>query len=159
MKFKEGDYVRVVEREQTPADVKSGLYYPFFAGLSGTVDRIYDTEVCIKVDLDTLPKDVLKRHLSIQDSIKRKWLAGLSGEARNRLTGDDRKFDLSYTLLVQESDLEAATPSERPAILMSADTTPDDEAVVDAIKPVTSDDLEAAESEYLKEREQLKNQN
>ena len=115
MKVKEGEYVKIVEREVTPADVKGGSFYPYFCGIAGTVDRVYDQEVCLKVDLETLPQDVLKRHLDIQESIKRKWLNGLSGEARNRLTPAEKQFQLSYTILVQSSDLEKAKPGEAKA--------------------------------------------
>jgi ribosomal protein L21E len=138
MKFKEGDYVRVISREQTPEDIKNGTYYPHFAGLSGTVDRIYDETICIKVDTESLPKDVLKRHQDVEDSIRRKWLNSLSGEARNRLSAEDRRFDLSYTILVQNEDLEAAKPAPKPK---------------DEPRPVKSTDLDAAEEEFLKARE------
>jgi hypothetical protein len=110
MKFKEGDYVKIIERDPTPADVKNGTYYPYFCGLSGTVDKVYDTEICLKVDPETLPEDVLKRHTDIQESIKRKWLNSLSGEARNRLTPEDKRFELAYTILVQSDDLEKSKP-------------------------------------------------
>lgn len=106
MKFKEGDYVRIIEREAAPADAKTGTFYPYFCGLAGTVDRVYGKEVCVKVEPSTLPEDVLKRHLSIQESMRRKWLNGLSGEARNRLTPAEKRFELAYTVLVQSADLE-----------------------------------------------------
>ena len=120
MKFKEGDYVKITAREVTPNDLKNGTYYPYFCDLAGTVDRIYDKEICIKVDLDTLPESMLKRHLDVQESIRRKWLNGLSGEARNRLTSEEKRFDLSYTILVQSVDLEKAKPGTvKPAEIKS----------------------------------------
>lgn len=107
MKIKEGDYVRVIPRECTPADAKNGLFYGYFGGLCGTVVRIYEgDEVCLNVDLETLPPDILKRHIEIQESIKRKWLNGLSNEARNHLTSEEKHFELSYTILVSASDIE-----------------------------------------------------
>ncbi len=114
MKFKEGDYVKIVDREVTPTDVKSGSYYPYFRGLAGVVDKVYDGEVSLRVDLDTLPESILKRHLEIQESMKRKWLNNLSGEVRNRLTPEEKQFNLSYTILVQAVDLEKAKPGEKP---------------------------------------------
>lgn len=144
MKFKLGDSVRIVTREQTPADVKSGTFYPFYCGLCGTIDRIYDEEVCVLVDLDSLPEDMLKRHHSIQDSMKKKWLDGLSNEARNRLSAEDKRFDLAYTLLVQSADLEkaegvtAAIKGTIPALTSST--------------PVSSKDLDANEEAYLEAR-------
>ncbi|MHB0912549.1 MAG: hypothetical protein ACYC2Y_03770 [Armatimonadota bacterium] len=144
MKFKLGDYVKIVEREQTAADVKSGMFYPHFCGLAGTVDRIYDGEVCVDVDLETLPSAMLKRHRDIQDNIKKKWLDGLSQEARNRLSGADKQFKLAYTILVQDADLAGAS---RPAVSKKADEP-----------PLSSEEIEAQELAFLKEREEaLKN--
>jgi hypothetical protein len=112
MKFKEGEWVKVLEREPSPADLKNGTFYAYFCGLIGTVDRVYDDEICIRVDISSLPDDIRKRHLDIQDSMKKKWINGLSGEMRNRLSAEDKQFDLSYTILVQESDLEKTKPGE-----------------------------------------------
>ena len=112
MNFKQGDFVRVIEREVTPSDIKDGSFYKFYCGLVGTVDRLYDTEICVKVELDSLPEEIRKRHLDIQNSMKKKWLNGVSNEMRNRLTPSDKKFDLSYTILVQLSDLEKAEPGD-----------------------------------------------
>ena len=121
MRFKQGEYVRIVDREATPADAKNGTYYPYFGGLAGTVDRVYDKEICIKVDPESLPKDVSKRHRDIQESIRRKWLDSLSGEARNRLTPEEKRFELAYTILVRSSDLERVKPGEgKPAAIKSA---------------------------------------
>lgn len=113
MRFKQGDYVRIVARECTTADLKAGVFYRYFGGLCGVIDHIYnDKEVCVKVDLDTLPEDIRRRHFEIQESIKQKWLDSLSAEARKRLTPDEKRFELSYTILVQSSDLEKAKKGE-----------------------------------------------
>ena len=180
MKFKEGEYVKIVDREVTPTDVKSGNYYPYFRGLAGVVDKIYDTEVCLKVDLDTLPEKILKRHMEIQESMKRKWLNGLSGEARTRLTPEEKQFNLSYTILVQAVDLEKSKPGDKPKPETVKSAKPV-EAAAEEPKPetgaapkaekavkaasskkaeakageaeVTSKDLEEAELAFLKERE------
>ena len=114
-KFNEGDVVQVISREVTPADTKNQTYYPYFAGLSGTVDKVYDNEMSVRVDEEALPEDVRKRHAEIQESIKRKWLNGLSGEARNRLTPDEKQFKLAYTILVQAADLERIKPGQKPS--------------------------------------------
>ncbi|MCX6374615.1 MAG: hypothetical protein NTU88_01000, partial [Armatimonadetes bacterium] len=114
MRFKEGDYVRIVDREVTPADTKGGMYYPYFRGLAGVVDKIYEKEICVLVDTESLPEGILKRHLDVQESIKKKWLNGLSGEARTRLTPEEKQFQLSYTILVQETDLEKTNPGDKP---------------------------------------------
>lgn len=150
-KFKEGDYVKIITREASASDMRNRTYYPFFGGLAGIVDKIYDEEICLKVDLDTLPHDMLARHNSVQDSIRRKWLDGLSGEARNKLSAEDKKFELAYTMLVQSADLEKAKQGE---VVRAASKAVKPEAQKEApIKSVTSKDLEAAEEEFLHERE------
>lgn len=114
MQFKEGDAVRVIDREVTPADTKAGTYYPHLKGLAGVVDKIYDKEICVKVDAESLPVEIRKRHLDIQESMKKKWLNGLSGEARARLTPEERQFSLAYTILVQATDLEKVGEGPKP---------------------------------------------
>ena len=141
-KFNEGDVVQVVNREPTPADVKNQTYYPFFAGLSGTVDKVYDKEVCVKVDPDAMPADIRKRHTEIQESIKRKWLDNLSGEARNRLTPQEKQFKLSYTILVQANDLEKIKAGSKPS---PRKETPAPEPVkVEKAEPVRAEKASAA---------------
>lgn len=133
MKFKEGEYVAVVAREVTGADEKSGLYYRHFSGLSGTVDRIYGSEVCINVDPESLPDDILKRHTDIQESMRKKWLNGLSGEARYRLTPEERQFNLAYTILVHSDDLaKSAKSGPKPVKIKSVKPiAPADEPIVE----------------------------
>lgn len=106
MRLKEGDCVRVVVRECTATDKKDGLFCPHYCGLTGTIDKVYDKEVCVKVSLESLPEAILKRHMDVQESIRRKWLNGLSGEAKNRLSAEEKRFELAYTILVQPADLE-----------------------------------------------------
>ena len=132
-KFNEGDVVQVISREATPADAKNQTYYPHFAGLSGTVDKVHDNEISVKVDEEALPEDVRKRHTDIQESIKRKWLNGLSGEARNRLTPEEKQFKLAYTVLVQAADLEKIKPGPKPS---KKETPSQEPAKVEEAKPV-----------------------
>ncbi len=139
MKVNQGDYVKIVAREVTAADLKSGLYYGHFSGLAGTVDRIYGNEVCVNVDPDTLPEDVRKRHIDIQESIRRKWLNGLSGEARHRLTPEERQFNLAYTILVQSDDLTKAKKGDvKPVAIKSM------KPVVPKDEPKAEEPVEAA---------------
>lgn len=156
VKFKEGDYVKIITREVSASDMRSRTFFPYFCGLAGTVDKVYDEEICLKVDLDTLPHDILARHNSVQDAIRRKWLDGLSGEARNKLSADEKKFDLAYTMLVQIADLESAKQGEvaRAASKVAVKPESKPESKKEApIKAVTSKDLEAKEEEFLHERE------
>ena len=143
-KFNEGDVVQVISREATPADAKNETYYPYFAGLSGTVDKVYDNEVSVKVDPETLPADVRKRHGEIQESIKRKWLDGLSGEARNRLTPEEKQFKLAYTILIQAADLEKIKPGPKP----SKKETPSPEPVkVEKPQPIKAEKAQSVKAE------------
>lgn len=140
MKFKEGEYVKIIARESTPADAKSGLYYQHFCGLAGTVDRVYGDEICVNVDPDTLPDGISKRHAEIQESMRRKWLNGLSGEARHRLTPEERQFNLAYTILVQSSDLTKAKKSEvKPVAIKSIKPVSRADDPLDEDEPLASD--------------------
>lgn len=120
LNLSEGDFVRIISRNTTSADARNKTYYPFFAGLIGIIDRIYDngSEACIRVACETLPEDIRLRHRSIQESIKDKWLDGLSREARNRLSAEDKKFELAYTIVVQISDLEKVSPEDAEALTL-----------------------------------------
>lgn len=142
MKFKQGDYVRVIDREVTSADLKDGSFYKFFCGLSGTVDRVYDDEVCVNVELESLPEAIRKRHIEIQNSMKKKWIDGLSGEMRNRLTTEDKQFDLSYTILVRPADLEKTKPGDPLPDKPRAVETPKKEEKPAAEKPAPEAKLE-----------------
>jgi hypothetical protein len=104
---KTGERVRVIEREVTPDDVKSGLYYAYFAGLTGMIDRTYDDgSVCVDVDLESLTEEMRTRHISIQEGERKRWLDNLSDEARNRLTAEQKQFKMNYRVLVSGKDLE-----------------------------------------------------
>jgi hypothetical protein len=149
MAFKEGDCVTIIGREVTAADLKSGLYYQHFSGLAGTVDRIYGSEVCVNVEPESLPEDVLKRHTEIQESIRRKWLNGLSGEARHRLTPEERQFNLAYTILIHEGDLSKAKKGDvKPVRIKSVKpVAPADEPIAEepAVAETMSEEDKASE--------------
>lgn len=105
-KIAEGDPVQIASRETSAADGKSGLFYPHFSGLTGTVTKVYaDGTANIAVDAQSLPADIRKRHQEGTAGMRQKWLDGLSEEGRNRLSGAEKKFDLRYSLLVAVSDL------------------------------------------------------
>ena len=106
--LKQGDSVVVVERNPTAEDAKSGLYYSHFGNLAGTVDRVYDDgTVCVDVSIDALPDGIRRRHEATQNAAKARWLDGLSGEARARLTEVEKQFDLSYKILVSSKDVSS----------------------------------------------------
>lgn len=101
-----GDSVRLSDREQSAADIKSGLFYPHYRGLIGTVAKIYqDGTAAVTIDPVSLPDALRTRHQAGSEAQRRKWLDGLSDEARNRLSAAEKQFSLRYTILVAASDL------------------------------------------------------
>ncbi len=123
--IKAGDRVKIVSREVTDEDEKAGLYYSYFGGLTGTVDRVYeDKSVCVDIDIDSLEDEMRKRHLEMQEAERKRWLANLSGVMRSRLTAEQRQLSMSYKLLVSKNDLEphkGPKPKRKP-VIESADS-------------------------------------
>ena len=103
-----GDRVKLTDREPAAEDVKSGLFYEYFRNLTGVVERVYeDNAVCVDVDLDSLPQDVLSRHREMEITARDKWIAGLSQEQRNRLTARDKQFEMKYKVVVAVKDVQS----------------------------------------------------
>ncbi len=113
----EGAPVRLADRETSAADTKSGLFYPYYRGLTGTIAKLYsDSTAAVAVDPDSLPEDIRKRHQAGTDAMRQKWLDGLSDEGRNKLSAAEKKFSLRYSLLVSLTDLlpaDAPEPSRK----------------------------------------------
>lgn len=106
--FQEGDRVRLVDREATAEDIKSGMYQNHFRGLTGVVQKYYDNDdVAVEVDQETLNEGMATRHREMQDRRKAEWMNGLSDAERNRLTEKEREFRWRYTVLVAAKDLIA----------------------------------------------------
>ena len=136
-KFNEGDRVQIADRPATADDVKSGLFYDYFRGLTGTIQKLYATdEAALEIELESLDEKVANRHTDVQAAMKAKWLDGLSQEARERLTDEEKNFNLRYSLLVHSRDLTAPTA----------------ERLAPAPARVTSDALDAREEEELQKR-------
>ena len=151
--FNEGERVQIVDRAATADDVKSGLFYNHFRGLTGTVQKVYATEdVAVEVELDSLTEAVLARHTDVQEQMKNKWLDGLSEEARNRLNDQERDFRLRYSILVSSKDLMVPGP-KRVAAAVETPAIPASITELDAPRRPTSEDLEAAEEAYLAARQ------
>ena len=113
--LKAGSRVRVVERELTADDAKTGLYYNYFGGLTGTIDRSYDDDsVCVDVDIDSLTEEMRARHLSIQEAERKRWLDNLSDELRNRLSAEQKQLKMNYRILVSAKDIEP-TKDDKPS--------------------------------------------
>lgn len=155
--FKEGDRVQIIDREATADDAKSGLFYNHFRGLTGTVQKVYDTqEAAIVIEEESLDEPVSERHTDVQEQMKSKWLDGLSEEGRNRLTEQEKDFRLRYTILVSVKDLTppsnktvAPKPVKEPAAVAASAPK---ELEADAPRRPTSADYDAAEEEYLRNR-------
>ncbi len=154
-KVKEGDRVRIVARDSTDEDIKSGIYYSHYAGMTGTVQKVYSAaEVAVDVEHDSLSREIRKRHEDVRDQMKTKWLDGLSEEGRSKLTEREKDFNLRYVVLVKMDDLESA--GKRPETgfpappAAHATTVPD----ADAASRRTLADFEAAEQEELLRRAQ-----
>ncbi len=110
--LKEGASIRLADREASAADTKSGLFYPYYRGLTGTVAKLYaDDTATVTIDPDSLPEEIRKRHQTGTDAMRQKWLDGLSDEGRNKLSAAEKKFSLRYSLLVGVADL---TPIDAP---------------------------------------------
>ena len=123
--IKAGDAVLIKPREVTADDEKTGLYYTYFGGLLGTVDRVYDDgSVCVDIELDSLDEEMRKRHLAMQEAERKRWLNNLSGEVRSRLTAEQRQLKMSYKLLVSRNDLESRKGG-KPKPEQSTDTADD----------------------------------
>lgn len=101
-----GDRMSIVSRESGPADIKSMLYYPHYAGLWGEVAKVYaDGTASINIDPDALPAEVRDRHVKGTEAMRLDWLDKLSNEARNKLSAAEKKFNLRYAVLVSTQDL------------------------------------------------------
>ena len=102
-----GDRVRIKDRVPGPQDRKSGIYFDYYRGLSGTVQKAYKSqEVAVQIDLDCLPEDVRKRHLQTRDQMRLRWLDGLPAETRRKLTPEQNSVNLRYVILVAARDLQ-----------------------------------------------------
>ena len=107
--LKQGDRVRIADREATAEDLKSNLFHNHFRGLIGTVQKVFaNNEVAVDVEMSTLNEVIATRHVEMQEQMKNKWLDGLSEDARTRLTPNERAFKLRYTVLVSLADLKEA---------------------------------------------------
>ncbi len=151
--LKEGDRVRIATREQSEDDVKSQMYFPHYAGMTGSVQKVYSkAEVAVEVEPESLTKEIRKRHDDVRDQMKTKWLDGLSEEGRNRLTEREKDFNLRYVILLDMGDLETAGPRPQPAVKAAASV-----AAVSASEPParkTLAEIEAAEEAELLRRAQ-----
>ena len=134
-KINEGDRVAVASRPHTASDNKSGLYYPHYADMRGTILKLYGEEASVLVDRDSLPAAIRQRHEETEQSERRRYLDRLSEEARGRASEREKNFQLNYAVLVSVNDLR-----------------PDNSAPPETGPRLTENDLTAAEEAHLAER-------
>jgi hypothetical protein len=137
--FKEGDRVRVVAREQTNTDIKSGLYYPHFANLRGAILKVYGEEASVLIDRETLSPEVRERHESSETAERKRYLDRLSEDAKGKLGQKEKEFNLAYAILISTNDLQK-------------DDAPAGETEAERAKRLTTNDLDAAEEAFLAAR-------
>lgn len=148
----EGDRIRLVTREAVPADLKSGLYYNYFGGLTGVIRKVYSPDsVVVEIEQESLTTDIRRRHHDIRDQMKTKWLDGLSEEGRSRLTERERDFHLRYVILTAMKDLEPLEGPTTAKPLGPASTAAAEAA--EATRRLSSQELaEAEEAELAKHK-------
>lgn len=106
-KLKEGERVRVVEREPTTQDRQNSSYFAHMAGLTGTVQNIYENgQVAVKIDPDMLLREVREVHDTAVQRMRDKFANSVSEEQRKLLSKEELEFSANYVLLVQAEDLE-----------------------------------------------------
>lgn len=149
--FNSGDRVKVIERDVTPGDVKSGLYYDYYRNLTGIVERVYeDDTVSVKIDLESLPIDVERRHHEVEDAAKRRWMSNLSEEQKDKLSEKEKTVTLSYNILVASKDLEPSKSKPKPRKIEDPAPQAAKKPAEPAEKRPSESDIEKAEEEYLK---------
>ncbi len=105
--WKEGDRIRIIDREETSSDKESRKYYKHMSGLVGTIQNIYtNDEIAVKVDVDCLEGIVQDVHQKSQDRMRKKFLSSISEEQKSKLVHEEKKFNAHYVLLVDKNDLE-----------------------------------------------------
>lgn len=105
-KWKEGDRVRVVQREVTEEDRKSRRYYSHMAGLIGSVEYVFDDKmVGIKIEPSSLTSVSADVHREATERMRAK----ISDEQKKSFEPEEINFPVNFSLLVLESDLEKAS--------------------------------------------------
>ncbi|MGO8671756.1 MAG: hypothetical protein ACLQVD_10375 [Capsulimonadaceae bacterium] len=144
----EGAPVRIKDRAQVPADIKSQMFFEHYRNLAGTIGKVYaDGTATIHIDSSALPKEIAERHTKISQGQRQRMLDNLSDEARNKMTAAEKVYNLRYTVLVNQSDLEAAGPAT--PVLAAATPAPQPAAVDPPRKTLA--DIEAEEARHIEE--------
>jgi hypothetical protein len=106
-KWKEGDQVRIVTRSVTEEDRKKNRYFDHMAGLSGTVENVYEGGVvAVRIDESTLSKVSADVHQRSIERMREKFLGQIGEEAKKALTPEEINFSAHFMQLVEADDLE-----------------------------------------------------
>ncbi len=107
-RFKEGDRVRIVEREVTDEDRKTNRYFHHMGGMVGTIANVYGPEeIAVQIDLESLPAIQASVHEEATQRMRQKFLESIGEEQKKLLTREELNFDAHYVLLVRSADLLA----------------------------------------------------
>lgn len=105
--WKEGDRIRIVNRPVTEEDRKKNRYFEHMAGLTGTIQNIYNSEeIAIRVDAEAMSNVTSDVHKQAVSRMRDKFVSSVSEEQRKQLTPEELNFDAHYVLLVRAADIE-----------------------------------------------------
>lgn len=107
--WKEGDQVKIVTRDVTADDRKTGRYFDHMAGITGMVTNVYGPdEVAVRMDptsIGAIAKDV---HIEAVRRMREKFNSKVSEEGKSMLSPEELNFSANYVLLVRSADLQKA---------------------------------------------------
>jgi hypothetical protein len=111
LRLKEGDPVKIVDRNPTNADLKAGLYYAHYRNLIGIVFKLFGNgdqqQVAVDVVLESLPTEVAARHIEFTAGLRATMSAEMKRHERTESTG---QFRLRYVVMVHVSDVVRRKP-------------------------------------------------
>jgi predicted DNA-binding antitoxin AbrB/MazE fold protein len=122
VEYKPGTRVKIIDRNPTPADAKSRLYFSHFRNLTGTVQRVFadGQEVQVIIDPESLPEEILQRHKAAEEAMRKRVEEAVSEEARERMGESATRVNLRYSVLVSPADLQPLEPDSSGAKKKSA---------------------------------------
>ena len=105
--WKEGQRVRIVERQVTDEDRKTNCYFDHMANLEGTIQNIYgNDEIAIKIDPERMSAVTTEVHRVSIERMRKKFIDSVGEEQKKSLSPEELNFDANYVLLVRGADLQ-----------------------------------------------------
>lgn len=106
-KVKEGDRVKIVTREVTDSDRKSGRFFSHMCGLTGKVENVYeDGTAAVQIDESSLSDVGREVHKMSILRMREKFFGQIGEEAKKLMTKEELEFGAHYMHLVDFEDLE-----------------------------------------------------